>query len=393
MLIRFTYPAKSSLVLVDFWPVTVGDIKLEWVVNEGRATSIIATVPVREADQLPSVQPSVTPGVALHVNFGWSSRQNEVEEAVRTLWGLLGLFCHLEIDIGAVKTEWIPENDIEREALKIYSYSHSVQKVNLLEPRRLGYDIVARAMASSKAGTHYEIPLGFLRRGTRAIYNEQYIDAFYNLFFFLETLFAPGYSNPKVVKQRLCSAKVLDVAIAKAREPFSREKHLNDTKRDKLLCMSNDQIIHHLVDLRGDLHHHSLGKPGIWHPEKAEHFREETILLQLVVHSIALENTLELLYTPERDDELMRSAELAEAVIKLKVEVSGLVDGVKVKLRPYLISVPGRRVDAATINGVHRFFRDQFPAGPRNVKLTEYQITSEDASQIYAIWEYADPNV
>jgi len=393
VLIRFTYPAKSSLVLADFWPITVGEIKLEWVVNEGRVTAIIATAPVRETDQLPSMQPGVTPGVALDVHFGWSSRESEVEEAVRTLWGLLGLFCYLEIDISAVKTEWIPENDLEREAIRIYSYSHSVQKVDLHESRRLGYDIVARAMASSKAGTHYEIPLGFLRRGTRAIYNEQYIDGFYNLFFFLETLFAPGYSNPKVVKQRLCSAKVVDAAITESREPFSQETHLNDAKRDKLLRMSNDQIIHHLVDLRGDLHHHSLGKPGIWHPEKAEHFREETILLQLVVHSIALANTLELLYAPERDEELMRSAELAKAIIKLKVEASGLINGVKVRLQPYLISVPGRRVDAAIINGVHRFFRDQFPAGPRNVELTDYQITSEDASQIYAIWERADPNI
>lgn len=371
----------------------MGDIRLEWVVDESRVTAIIATVPVRETDRLPAVQPSVTPGVTLDVNFGWSSRENEVEEAVRTLWGLLGLFCYLEIDIGAVKTEWIPENDNEREALEVYSYSHGVQKMDPLNPRSLGYDIVARAMASAKAGTHYEIPLGFLRRGTRAIYNEQYIDAFYNLFFFLETLFAPGYSNPKVVKQRLCSAKAVKAAVTESRGPFSKERNLHDRKRDELLHMSDDQLIHHLVDLRGDLHHHSLGKPGIWHPEKAGHFREEAILLQHVVHSIALANTLELLYTPERNDDLMRSAEAASAITKLRVEASSFVNGVKARLKPYLISVPGRRVDAATIDSVHRFFRSQYPAGPRDVEVTEYKIVSEDASQVYAVWERAEPNV
>lgn len=393
MQIKFTYPAKSSLVLADFWPVTVADIRLEWAINEGRVAAIIATVPVRETDRLPTMQPSVTPGVVLDVNLGWNSRENEVEEAVRTLWGLLGLFCYLEIDIGAVETEWIPENDSEREALKVYSYSHSVQKKDLLEPRRLGYDIVARAMASAKTGTHYEIPLGFLRRGTRAIYNEQYIDAFYNLFFFLETLFAPGYSNPKVVKQRLCRSQAVKVAVTKSQEPFSKERHLDTRKRDELLRMSDDQLIHHLVDLRGELHHHSLGKPGIWHPEKASHFREEAILLQHVVHSIALANTLELLYAPERNDDLMSSATMASAIAKLRVEASGVINGVKTRLQPYLISVPGRRVDAATIDGVHRHFRSQFPGGPQNVEVTDYKIMSEDASQVYAIWERAASSI
>src|ERR1019366_595809 len=115
MLIKFTYPVKSSLVLTDYWPVSVGDIKLEWTVEEGRVTAISGTVPVTEADQLPTVQPSGTPGIKLHINFGRSSREGDVEEAIRTLWGLLGLFTFVEIDVDSVKTEWIPESDGERE--------------------------------------------------------------------------------------------------------------------------------------------------------------------------------------------------------------------------------------------------------------------------------------
>lgn len=389
MLIKFTYPVKSSLVLTDHWPVSVGDIKLEWMVEEGRVTAVSGTVPATEADQLPTVQESNTPGVKLDVNFGWSSREGEVEEAIRTLWGLLGLFTFIEIDVDSVETKWVPENDTERERLKLFSHSRKVERVDLLKLRRLSYDLVARTMASAKVAAHYEIPLGFLRRGTRAMYNGQYIEAFYNLFFFLETLFAPGYSNPKRVKQLLGGSKVVKDAVSQSRDPFSKESRLNASKRDKLLGMTDEQLLHHLVDLRGNLHHHALGRPGIWHPDKADRFHEEAVLLQHIVHSVAMADALGLLFAPERNDDILRSAREAGAITKVRIEASGLIDGVRRRLQPFLISVPCRSIDRAAIDGVHRLFREQFRGGHKNVQLLEYKLMSEDASQVFAVWQRA----
>jgi len=389
VLVKFTYPVKSSLVLADHWPVSVGDIKLEWSVEEGRVTAISGTVPVTERDQLPTVQPSATPGVKLHIDFGRSSREGDVEEAIRTIWGLLSLFAGVEVVVDSVKPEWIPENDNDRERLNIYSFSRGVQKADLLEPRRLSYDLVVRAMASAKAAAHYEIPLGFLRRGTRAIYNGQYIEAYYNLFFFLETLFAPGYSDPKRVKERLWAAKVVKDAVAQSRAPFSNESRLNASKRDKLLGMTDEQLLYHLVDLRGNLHHHALGRPGIWHPDKADRFHEEAILLQQIVHSIAMADAMAVLFAPEQGEVILRSARDAGAITIVRVEASGLINGVKQQLKPISICVPSRRIDREVLDAVHRRFREQFRGGPKNVQVLEYKLMSEDASRVYAVWHRA----
>ena len=391
MLIKFTYPVESSLVLTDYWPVSVGDIKINWTIEGNRVVSVSGTVPASEADQLPTVQQSSTPGVGLDINFGQSQRENDVEEAIRTLWGMLSLFTFIEIDIDNVETEWIPENDHERERLKLFSFSRSVQKINPLTPRRLSYDLVARAMASTKAAAHFEIPLGFLRRGTRAMHNDQYIEAFYNLFFFLETQFAPGYSNPKKVKEYLWNSKIVKNAVANSRVPFSKERHLDTLKRNKLLSMTDEQIIHHLVDLRGNLHHHALGKPGIWHPDKANHFHEEALLLRHISHSIALANTIELMFAPERNEDILHSAKEAGAITKVKIVAIGIVDGLKQNLESVLISIPCKHIDRAVIDGAHSLFRKQFRGGPRNVKLLEYKLMSEDTSQVYAIWQCASP--
>ncbi len=375
--------------MTDNWPVSVGDIKLEWTVEEGRVTAVAGTVPVTEADQLPTVQPSSTPGVKLHVNFGRSGREDDVEEAIRTVGGLLSLFTFVEIDIDGVKTEWVPESDSERQRLNVSSFSRTVKKADLLKPRRLSFDLVARAMASAKVAAHYEIPLGFLRRGTRAMYNGQYIEAFYNLFFFLETLFAPGHSNPKRVKKLFWSSKVVQDAVARSRDRFLKESRLNASKRDKLLGMTDEQLVHHLVDLRGNLHHHALGRPGIWHPDKADLFHEEAVFLQHIVHSIALADAMALLFAPERNEDLLHSAQEAGAITKVRIEASGLIHGVRRTLRPFLISVPYRHIDRAAIDAVHRLFREQFRGGPNNVQVLDYRLVSEDGSQVYAVWQRA----
>lgn len=390
MLIKFTYPVKSSLVLTEHWPVNIGDIKLEWTIDKGCVTAISGTVSATDADLLPTVQPSSSPGVRLDVNCGLSSRAEEVEEAIRTVWGLIGLFTYLDISIDNVKTEWIPESEGDRERLKLFSFTRNLQKADLLKPRRLGYDLISRAMSSAKAAAHYEIPLGFLRRGTRSMYDSQYLEAFYYLFFFLETLFAPGYSNPKKVKERLCSSSIVKNAVSVSRNSFAKDSQLNVQKRDNLIKMTDEQIIHHLVDLRGNLHHHALGKPGVWHPDKVDRFHEEAKLLQIIVHSIAMKEVLKLLFSPERDKDLVNAARDSGAITKVKVEALGVLNGIQVKLQPVMISIPSHHVDAAALDHAHRVFRKRFIGGPKNVKVIEYKLMSEDASRIFAVWKYAD---
>jgi hypothetical protein len=297
------------------------------------------------------------------------------------------LFCYIEIDFDSVEIDWVGENEEEQRRIGIHNFSRKKQKANLLQPRRLGYDLVARATVSVKAASHFEVPLGFLRRGTRAIYDGQYIDGFYNLFFFLETLYAPGHSNPRRVKERLLASAEISDALPKARASFSRERNLNETKRRALLHMANTQLLEHMVTVRGNLHHHSLGRPGVWHPDKADQFREEALFLQHVVHDIALKKALDMMYESDRNEDLIRSAVEAGAVSKVRVEAVGLIDGTRTTLQPFVFSIPRKTIDRLAIDEVHRAFREQFRGGPKNVEMIEYKITSEDGMRTLAKWE------
>jgi len=109
--------------------------------------------------------------------------------------------------------------------------------------------------------------------------------------------------------------------------------------------------------------------------------------LQDIVHSIALDTSLALLFSKERDEDLMQSARKAGATTVVRIEAIGLVNGVRTNLRPVTVTVPYRRISRAAINGVHRTFRDHFKGGPRDVEILEYRLVSEDASHVYATWQ------
>jgi hypothetical protein len=155
--------------------------------------------------------------------------------------------------------------------------------------------------------------------------------------------------------------------------------------------MTDEQLVEYLVKLRGDLHHHALRKPGIWHPDKVRQFHEEAVLLQEVVHAIAFDQAMTLLFAKERDEDLMRSAGDAGAITKVRVEAFGLMDGSRQELQHFVIALPSRRIDRAAIDQVHRHFRDQFRGGPKGVEVLEYRLLSENGSKVYAAWRRVPP--
>lgn len=386
MLIKYTYPVVTSLFLTEHWPITVGGIKIEWKVDNGRPASITAMVSATDEDKLPTIEQGSVSGAPLKINFGSYSRQNDVEQVLRTTRGLLGLFASIEIDFDAVEIEWQAENEEERQQIKIPKLSRETQKADLNQSRHLRYDLVARTVALADSAAYYEIPLGFLRRGSLELHAGRYIESFYNFFFFLETLFAPGYSNPKMVEHKLCAAAPVRAAISHIRAAKNGSR--TNPKRSALLALTDELLIQQMVKIRGSLHHHALRRPSIWHPDRPDEFREEAHLLMEIVHQIAMQEAMPLLFTPECDKAVFSSAKAAGVITRIRIEPIGLVGGERTKLTPMIFEMPCQDVDRETVDHVHRQFKAESPLRFPGIKIVEYEIMSEDRSNIYAAWRY-----
>jgi hypothetical protein len=135
------------------------------------------------------------------------------------------------------------------------------------------------------------VPLIFSNHGFRDISEHRLITAYYNLFFVLEILFAPGYSSQRKVENKFLSSVELREAVDTVRSEYDKDI-LTAIKLKRLLkkehCeVTTEGIIKFFIKTRGKLHHANLPtSPTHWLPIHADRFSDEVDLLARVVKKV-----------------------------------------------------------------------------------------------------------
>lgn len=386
MRIRLEYPVKTALRFKEHWPVTVMDVKLEWQMQGDEPIGLVASCAMSALDKPPSVQPRGAAGAAALVDLGFVSRQDEMERIGRTVQGLVSLFGSIDVDFDQCKVRWEPETDEERELLKLSEFTRNTEKIDLWQPRTMSYDLIARAMASADHALGQEVTLAFLRRGRREFHAGNFIQAFYNFFFFLETQYAAGYSNQRQVIKALIETQPLRQALTRLRSYTGDEKITGECA--KLFAIGDRALIAHLVKTRGNLHHHAQRGPNVWHPDKSDSVVAEADALQLIVHDIASHEAMAAMYADDKNTRMMEAAKADGATTCVIVVGSGIRrTGERVKLQPIRVTMPGRVIDRAKIQFVHQQIRATKTFNDATVEMAEYSIRSEDGRQLFAEWQ------
>jgi hypothetical protein len=182
------------------------------------------------------------------------------------------------------------------------------------------------------------------------------------------------------------AAEPLRRATAHALGELATDPNFAQGKGSRLLALTPKQLVEHLVDLRGELHHHSLRKPGVWHPDKAHLFQEEALLLMQIVHHIAMAHSHNVIFDSQRNSDLMKSARAAGMLTSLQVEVTALIKGNTATLPPIRFHIPTSKPNRAAINTVHHEFRRRFRGTPEG-ELLKYKMVSDDGRRVFAVWE------
>lgn len=151
--------------------------------------------------------------------------------------------------------------------------------------------------------------------------------------------------------------------------------------------MSDEALINHLVDTRGNLHHHAQRRKEIWHPDKSEAVIAEASALELIVHEIAITAALNTMYAADKNTRLFDSARADGATTNVKIVGYGFKrDGSRVDLIPILATMAGRIIDRIKLQNMHHQFRASRRLSTDEVEIAEYSIRSEDETQIFALW-------
>ena len=382
MRVKYTYPVETHLKLTDHWPIRHGDFTLDWICEGHRVKALAVSFVENDPTQWPELIPPRSPGGTTGFHFK-APRKDEVESLVRRSQGLVALYRSIHVDFDQVNCEWLPEDNTERERLKLLSVKGSVVKPDLSKAPPLSFDLVARSILGSDKLAEYEIPLSFYRKASLDFFEDRYIEAFYGLYFFLETLFGGGHSKNYKVTQSMKLSSLLREGIEHAKRQFARVPKVPEQKQKLLSATVPEVLIDYFVRQRGELHHHTLRKPNAWHPEKLDSLRFDCIFWLDVCHHVAFKLTSKVIFSPEIAEAYVTMSEEAGVMTTVKFLFSLETDGVQEHGLEAYVKIAAHQVDHDVLARAERTFRDKIDEAYAESRLLRYEGFSEDGGTRY----------
>lgn len=310
MKLRLSFDVKSNMRLDDHWPIAVNGVLYEFVVNQQNLVEgIVATIPSVHPDEMPTIT-QTDDGATPQINIPIIRHYPFISHDLKVFQGIACPHGSIEIDVTRPEYEWIPESEEEKEKLKLYRFKSNQEPMN----PRIGasFDVIARALIVSGRLPEYEVPLSFFRRGVQDYHNDDYRLAFYNYYFFLESMYGEGKFKERDLTKIFGQNAELMKAVSKARDETINMRMVERNAFYKMLSETNDPqiILKKTILRRGESHHHSTKNPKAWHPDKQDDFLTESVFLHLVcmdmIHGL--------------EGQLLFSEEIENAFIKTSIE-------------------------------------------------------------------------
>ncbi len=296
---RYKFKVHGQIRVADLKPIKTRGLEFQFVAENETISQLMITAPANEAGDIPVVIENPTAGVKTHINVP-SPCFLFVQKEVRAIEVLLSVFGLHSVDLKNFEIEWLPENAEEKKKLKIDRFETHRGEMNASDLPFLPFDLLARSIIAADDAAEVETSLSFFRKGLIDISEERYIEAFYDYYFFLESFFGEGKTKNQAVKEvfekstplRNCIEKILrgpDSELMIGTNHYGRflQKFKNKTA---------EEIIEHMVKLRGYLHHHSAKRRDAWHPDDHGRFELDALLLHNIAYRIAMDTVIPLLY-------------------------------------------------------------------------------------------------
>lgn len=286
---RYRFPVRSRIKPSTLHPVKVGDSAYSFFADSGFIDRVEVIVPADPEQDVPKVDmlPDTRPVTGIQVRH---PKYDEILHSLRVTEGLLSLYGMIGIDFERMHIEWIPETEEEKNSTIINSLSLQYTDRSVEESSTTPFDLLARGLLSASNASATEISLTFYRRGTNDMRERRYIEAFYDFYFMLESLFGQGKSKNYAIEEEFKKNSSLLDAIKKtivAFRPPQGEPLIAKNFDEHYKGKHPEEVVERFVTIRGFLHHHNPKRTGMWHPERQEEHEVDSLIMQGVCFSLA----------------------------------------------------------------------------------------------------------
>jgi hypothetical protein len=286
---RYRFPVRGRIRISACIPVSVRGWVFELEAQSGIITHVQVTVPLPRREDWPVIEQDPAPGVKAKIEPR-TAPLPFIQRELRALQGLLSLFGLYSIELEHPEVQWLPESEEERAQLHIFSYKITAEPVPDDAVASVPFDVLARAIIAADAATDIEIPLNFFRRGMVDVYERDYIEAIYDFYFILETVFGEGKFKTAAVATAFLSSSQLRSCVQRAiTDPgpmVRQDARVRSSFEQSYARMSAEEAIEKLVELRGHLHHHTSKRRGIWNPEDQRRYEIDALFFQTVTSNV-----------------------------------------------------------------------------------------------------------
>ncbi len=281
---KFKYPVLWFVQVADIRPFQFEGWEYDFISHNRFITHIQVTVPVLDTDLLPELveKPETN---ELDLRWNTPASHPKMLKSLRTLEGFLAVYGLVSIALDEEDISWIPESEDDKKKLKLTAFSIRPVK-HPTSAFSMPFSVVSRSIIESKSALNLEIPLSFYRKGRKDFMEHRYIDAIYDFYFMLETLFGNGKTKNSHISQEFLKSTMLvtfasEVIGDAERNLLARSGRTNlvETFRKRYAEPSGEKFLKQLVILRGFLHHHSIENSRIWNPSSEYEYEVEAVLL------------------------------------------------------------------------------------------------------------------
>ena len=138
----------------------------------------------------------------------------------------------------------------------------------------------------------------------------QFVGAFYDFYFVLETLYGNGKTKNYAVEAEFKKSPLLRTAAQDALD-FSEANFADQKIRMEFLkkfqSLDAERLIHYLVEKRGFLHHHTGRKRNNWHPAHEKEYEIDALMIQGITLQVLVEEVYALFESKEVKADLNRT--------------------------------------------------------------------------------------
>jgi hypothetical protein len=261
-----------------------------------QANALVVEVPADNRNDWPTfsmlVPPPTDPRAPKYSMVFKSPNYSEVMDDVRAIEAILSLQGVDKIEMDEVTVEFLPETPEERNSLDVSSFQMTFGDHDVTNFPPKSFDVLARSVLAAAELKHLRTAMSFFGKGNLDMKSRRYIDAFYDFFFVIETLFADGKSRTLAMKESFAKSPVLlastKAVIKDEASYFSQQRSTMENRRFCDLYARSDPIetLASLIEMRGHLHHHASKRPGIWDPSQESTFKVDSIVLQMIAFKV-----------------------------------------------------------------------------------------------------------